>query len=147
MVGGARGWLTVGLVLGCASRGGYAEPGPLSANANPPGPESLANGGAPGPSLDPSARSEVPPAIGPTGNPVPPSEGGSASQPPAAQACHTDTDCVPAECCHSTACVALAHAPACGGTMCSQECRPGTLDCGAARCACLGGACGVQRGH
>ena len=129
---------------GCASRGGYAEPGPISANANPPGPASVANGGAPGPSLDPGASNEIPPAITATGNPVTAPDPGHAGQPTAAESCRTDTDCIPAGCCHPMTCAARAHAPVCAGLACTQGCAPGTLDCNQGHCACLGGACGVQ---
>jgi hypothetical protein len=55
-------------------------------------------------------------------------------------ACYTDADCVPATCCHPTACVARAAAPVCRGVFCTQHCAPGTLDCGG-RCACEAGRC------
>lgn len=58
-------------------------------------------------------------------------------------ACETDADCVPAECCHPSACVAAANAPDCEDTMCTQECRAGTIDCGGS-CVCIDGRCGAQ---
>ena len=58
-------------------------------------------------------------------------------------ACETDGDCVPAECCHAAACVARDHAPACADAMCTQDCRYGTLDCGGA-CLCHEGRCAAR---
>lgn len=43
--------------------------------------------------------------------------------------CTTDADCVPAECCHPTSCVAAASKPDCSATMCTMECKSGTMDC------------------
>lgn len=43
--------------------------------------------------------------------------------------CTTDADCVPAECCHPTSCVAAASKQDCSATMCTMECRSGTMDC------------------
>ncbi|AKT37219.1 hypothetical protein [Chondromyces crocatus] len=57
--------------------------------------------------------------------------------------CQSDADCVPASCCHPTACVAKASAPECGDIMCTQECRKGTLDCGGA-CLCVDGKCAAR---
>jgi hypothetical protein len=57
--------------------------------------------------------------------------------------CATDDDCVPASCCHATACMPAAQRPTCEGTMCSMDCRPGTLDCGG-RCLCQAGRCAAQ---
>lgn len=58
-------------------------------------------------------------------------------------ACETDADCVPAECCHPGACVAAANAPSCDDMMCTQECRYGTLDCGGS-CLCHDGHCAAR---
>jgi hypothetical protein len=57
--------------------------------------------------------------------------------------CRTDEDCVPAGCCHATACVAAARRPVCEGVMCTMDCRPGTLDCGGS-CLCQSGRCAAQ---
>jgi hypothetical protein len=43
--------------------------------------------------------------------------------------CTTDADCVPAECCHPTTCVAAASKVDCSATMCTMECKSGTMDC------------------
>lgn len=58
-------------------------------------------------------------------------------------ACETDADCVPADCCHASSCVAQEHAPSCGDAMCTQECRYGTLDCGGG-CLCHEGRCAAR---
>jgi hypothetical protein len=101
------------------------------------------------PTLDePSQPTVQGPAI-PSDSIKPPPEvlaGGAA--PPAAESkaggvCKTDSDCVPASCCHPTECVAKSTAPTCEGTMCTKECRAGTLDCGGS-CLCQNGTCAAQ---
>ena len=57
------------------------------------------------------------------------------------QACSADADCVPAQCCHPSTCVPASQAPDCADTMCTQECRPDTMDCGQGHCGCQDGAC------
>jgi hypothetical protein len=137
-VGGVAVAAAMALSLGrCHRASGPAEPGPLSPSANPPPPQSVQSGSPlqPGPAQ---------------GRPV---EGGTRVNMGGAMVpdthdsaeCHSAADCVPAQCCHATTCVPTRERPACGGTMCTMECRPGTLDCGEARCACIGGHCGVQR--
>jgi len=51
--------------------------------------------------------------------------------------------CVAASCCHATECVLENEAPNCSGSLCSMECRAGTLDCGQAQCEFIDGECGV----
>ncbi len=58
-------------------------------------------------------------------------------------ACNTAADCVPATCCHATACVPKSAGPDCDGTMCTRECRPATIDCGGA-CECRAGRCAAR---
>jgi hypothetical protein len=58
-------------------------------------------------------------------------------------ACTTDADCVPGGCCHPTSCVARGNAPACGDSVCTTDCRYGTLDCGGS-CLCHEGHCAAQ---
>lgn len=58
-------------------------------------------------------------------------------------ACTSDSDCVPADCCHAAACVARANAPSCGDVMCTMECRYGTIDCGGG-CLCHEGRCAAR---
>jgi hypothetical protein len=67
----------------------------------------------------------------------------NAPDPKAGAACKTDSDCVPASCCHPTQCVAKGSAPSCADTMCTKECRGGTLDCGGS-CLCQNGTCAAQ---
>jgi len=55
--------------------------------------------------------------------------------------CTADSDCVPAECCHSATCVYKAKAPNCSHLVCTQVCEPGTLDCGQAECRCMNNDC------
>jgi len=59
-----------------------------------------------------------------------------------AQTCTTDTDCVPAQCCHPTSCVRQAEKPACSNVMCTMSCE-GPLDCGAGSCGCTNSRCSV----
>lgn len=56
--------------------------------------------------------------------------------------CQTDSDCVPATCCHPEQCVAKEKAPNCGVLFCSQVCQ-GPLDCEAGSCGCINNKCGV----
>ncbi len=67
------------LSAACSSRGGYAEPGPASASANPPSPASVQSGQPLQPSPGTGQQSEIPPMVGPTGNNLPPApvRGGS----------------------------------------------------------------------
>ena len=58
-------------------------------------------------------------------------------------ACTTDADCVPGGCCHATSCVARANAPSCGESVCTADCRFGTLDCGGG-CLCHQGHCAAR---
>lgn len=62
---------------------------------------------------------------------------------PVSAACSTDADCVPATCCHATACVAVADAPDCAAVMCTMNCEPNTMDCGGG-CVCQSGACSAK---
>ena len=55
--------------------------------------------------------------------------------------CQTNKDCVPAACCHPSACIPKEKAPNCTGIFCSMECRPHTMDCGAGYCACKDNKC------
>lgn len=57
------------------------------------------------------------------------------------QACTSDADCVPAQCCHPTSCVPASEAPDCSDVACTEECRGGTMDCGQGHCACQDGTC------
>jgi len=58
--------------------------------------------------------------------------------------CSTDGDCVRDSCCHAAGCVALGKALSCKGIMCTQDCVPGTLDCGQGSCKCINNKCGVE---
>jgi hypothetical protein len=66
--------------------------------------------------------------------------GGQAPMAVKGAACRTDADCVPATCCHPTACVTRAAAPDCHGVACTMHCAPGTMDCGG-HCECDAGRC------
>lgn len=54
--------------------------------------------------------------------------------------CTTDSDCIPAECCHATDCKPGTEVPECAAVLCSAICMPGTIDCGGG-CACENGKC------
>ena len=60
-----------------------------------------------------------------------------------ASACMTDSECVPASCCHARSCVSISERPVCDGIRCTQSCEEGTLDCGQARCGCVQNVCTV----
>lgn len=55
--------------------------------------------------------------------------------------CSVNEDCVPDSCCHPTSCITKNNAPDCLGTMCTMECRGGTLDCGQGNCECINNKC------
>ncbi len=57
--------------------------------------------------------------------------------------CDEDNDCVPAQCCHAADCIIKEKRVDCSKIFCTQECRPGTLDCGG-RCACIMHRCTGQ---
>jgi hypothetical protein len=57
--------------------------------------------------------------------------------------CKTDSDCVAKECCHPTSCIAATQKTACN-VFCTEECRPGTMDCNQGKCICLAGKCSAQ---
>ncbi len=56
-------------------------------------------------------------------------------------ACTTDSDCVPAQCCHPTSCINKKYKGVCT-VLCTQICM-GPIDCGAGRCGCVKGHCSV----
>lgn len=57
--------------------------------------------------------------------------------------CLSDTDCIPATCCHASSCTLKEKTPICSNIMCTMECVPGTMDCGQGACACVDGECKV----
>src|SRR3989338_4372611 len=57
--------------------------------------------------------------------------------------CYSDSDCVPAQACHPSSCVIKSQAPNSSGIFCTQECAPGTLDCGQGSCECINKKCGA----
>ncbi len=58
--------------------------------------------------------------------------------------CSVDADCVAAQCCHPTSCVAIKDAPDCSGIGCTAVCAPGSMDCGQGHCVCVDGRCQVK---
>ncbi|MCK4491898.1 MAG: hypothetical protein KAU03_04690 [Candidatus Altiarchaeales archaeon] len=58
--------------------------------------------------------------------------------------CSVDADCVRAQCCHPTSCVAIKDAPDCSGIGCTTVCAPGSMDCGQGHCVCVDGRCQVK---
>jgi len=54
--------------------------------------------------------------------------------------CSSNSDCVPADCCHATSCVPAGQAPDCSGVACTMDCRPGTMDCYGG-CECQSSKC------
>jgi len=67
----------------------------------------------------------------------------SSGAPSATAQCITDSDCVPATCCHATACVAKSDRPDCDGAFCTMNCEPETIDCGGG-CVCQSGTCAAK---
>jgi len=57
--------------------------------------------------------------------------------------CERDADCVPATCCHATACTHSSSAPKCDGVLCTADCQPRTIDCGGG-CYCKHGVCDAR---
>jgi hypothetical protein len=55
--------------------------------------------------------------------------------------CTTDSDCVPAQCCHPTSCMNKAYKHVCT-LLCTASCE-GPIDCGAGSCGCVNGRCSV----
>lgn len=55
--------------------------------------------------------------------------------------CNADSGCVPASCCHPSACVPKEKAPQCKSLFCTQECKPNSLDCGQGNCSCINKIC------
>ena len=53
--------------------------------------------------------------------------------------CNTNSDCVPATCCHPTVCVNKAYAPNCKNAICTMVMVPNTLDYG--KCECINNTC------
>jgi hypothetical protein len=97
-------------------------------------------------SATPSSAIETPPATTTSGADTTTSTTTEPSGPTivdSTDACTSDADCVPGGCCHPATCVARANAPACGDSVCTTDCRYGTLDCGGS-CLCHAGHCAAQ---
>jgi hypothetical protein len=58
--------------------------------------------------------------------------------------CTIDSECVPVECCHATACIPKEAAPNCSDILCTAECEENTLDCGQGSCFCEKGMCAIN---
>jgi len=58
--------------------------------------------------------------------------------------CSNDAGCVPACGCHPDSCVPKDKASNCSKVLCTQECKPNTLDCQQGRCICQDGKCLAQ---
>ncbi|MFH0869198.1 MAG: hypothetical protein V1839_03150 [archaeon] len=54
--------------------------------------------------------------------------------------CKSDSDCVPASCCHATAALNKTFAPNCTGVACTLDCQSRTIDCGG-KVKCANGKC------
>ena len=62
---------------------------------------------------------------------------------PIEKQCTTNDECVAATCCHAIDSVNSEFAPECSDTLCTAQCEPQTLDCGAGETTCVHGACQV----
>ena len=74
-------------------------------------------------------------------------EGASAVAKPkfSSDACTKDEECAPVATCHPERCVGAAQAGTLAAdTMCSMECRGGTVDCGFNHCACVASTAGKK---
>jgi len=60
--------------------------------------------------------------------------------------CETDSDCVPASCCHANSCVNVENKADCSSMKCTLSCEPGTLDCQQGKCVCENDRCTVKIG-
>ena len=58
-----------------------------------------------------------------------------------ADSCTTDDDCAPANTCHPESCVLKSSINENERQICTQECKPGTLDCGQGYCSCVNRKC------
>lgn len=86
---------------------------------------------------------DEPEAVEPEGSAGPPPVAGGTEIVATQIACTSDADCVKDSCCHATSCVAPASAPNCTGTMCTMDCRAGTMDCYGG-CLCQDGFCAAE---
>ncbi|MFA6461696.1 MAG: hypothetical protein WCV90_05475 [Candidatus Woesearchaeota archaeon] len=59
------------------------------------------------------------------------------------KSCQSDSDCVPASCCHAKEAVNSVYAPNCKEMFCTMDCEPGTLDCGQGEIKCVNKECVV----
>jgi hypothetical protein len=57
--------------------------------------------------------------------------------------CNFDEDCVKSTCCHPRDAVNEKYGPECAGVFCSQQCEPGTIDCGQGEINCVRNRCTV----
>ncbi len=94
--------LLASLALGCASRGGYAEPGPLSQNAAIPPPQDLQSGNALQPSTASGRHHDIPPAVNAGGAEVP-----DDTRSPSPARCTRDEECVRDLRCGAAACACV----------------------------------------
>jgi|TARA_B100001971_G_C18258732_1_gene584655 hypothetical protein len=56
---------------------------------------------------------------------------------------YESTSCVPSTCCHAKDCVLDKNAPDCDRAFCTEDCQPGTLDCGQGSCEYVDSKCKV----
>jgi hypothetical protein len=74
-------------------------------------------------------------------NTLSPAVTGVPAKPEDVQTCTIDQDCMPAQCCHPTSCINRVAKQPCN-VLCTMSCD-GPIDCGAGRCGCVNGKCGV----
>ena len=95
------------------------------------------------PGQEPEAPPEEPTPLPEDEGNQPPPGGGGTELNLTTIACKSDADCVKDSCCHATSCVAAANAPSCDQTMCTMDCRAGTMDCYGG-CSCREGVCAAE---
>jgi hypothetical protein len=119
------------LWLACGSPPQPAEP---ALDADPP---------AQSPPAPPAEPPPAPPEPAPDAGPAGAADAGGGKIVVGTDACKTDADCAPSQCCHATTCGARAKAPDCSSAICTRECRGGTIDCGGG-CLCQDGRCAAR---
>lgn len=110
------------------------QPDPTAAPAADDGQATL-GGGAEAPPGEAEAPGDEPGAGHEPPEPTPPTEDKVSDVD-----CESDSDCVQNACCHADSCVAATDAPTCTDTVCTLDCKAGTMDCGGS-CACQDGKC------
>lgn len=103
---------------------------------------------APSVSIVPSSSAKPPTPVGSSEVPTVMPEGAAVKAPIFSDDdCNADSDCAPLATCHPDRCVASGKTGTlAAGTMCTMECRGGTLDCNYNHCGCAAPSSGKSAG-